>query len=412
MRCGNSRVLERASWEAVLPTSRRTLGLLTTLYLAQGLPFGFFTQALPVLMREMGVSLEGIGLTSLLAAPWALKFLWAPLVERWSSRRRWLMSLVGAAAVVSAGVALVDPTTALWAVLVGVFLVNLVAATQDIATDGLAITLLPPEQRGLANGVQVAGYRVGMVIGGGFLLIAFDVIGWTATMLVMSGLLVVCVLPLLASPEVGAEPTGGGGSEGHPWSWLQLDGAWAWGGVLMSFKLGDYLVASMVRPWLVDLGVTKAEIGVLMGMGGFGAGLFGALMGGALVQPLGRRRALVWFSLLQASGLASYAVVAAVGGGMPLLWGAVLWEHWVGGMATAALFTAMMDASRLEEAGTDYTVQASIVVLASFVGSALSGFVAGAVGYEATFTLGACVALTAPVLASSPRLTRLAIPGG
>lgn len=180
----------------------------------------------------------------------------------------------------------------------------------------------------------------------------------------------------------------------------------------MSFKLGDYLVASMVRPWLVDLGVTKAEIGVLMGMGGFGAGLFGALMGGALVQPLGRRRALVWFSLLQASGLASYAVVAAVGGGMPLLWGAVLWEHWVGGMATAALFTAMMDASRLEEAGTDYTVQASIVVLASFVGSALSGFVAGAVGYEATFTLGACVALTAPVLASSPRLTRLAIPGG
>ena len=62
------------------------LGLLGALYLSQGLPYGFFTQALPALLRTMGLSLPDIGLASLLALPWALKFLWAPWVDRWATR--------------------------------------------------------------------------------------------------------------------------------------------------------------------------------------------------------------------------------------------------------------------------------------------------------------------------------------
>ena len=65
--------------------------------------------------------------------------------------------------------------------LVAVMLLNLIAATQDIATDGLAVALLAPAERGLANGVQVAGYRVGMIIGGGALLGVYDASGWTRT---------------------------------------------------------------------------------------------------------------------------------------------------------------------------------------------------------------------------------------
>lgn len=61
------------------------LALLTSLYLCQGLPYGFFTQALPVVMRKEGISLQLFGLTSLLALPWTLKFLWAPLVDNYGS---------------------------------------------------------------------------------------------------------------------------------------------------------------------------------------------------------------------------------------------------------------------------------------------------------------------------------------
>jgi MFS transporter, PAT family, beta-lactamase induction signal transducer AmpG len=78
--------------------SLRKIGLLGSLYLAQGLPFGFFTQALPVMLRQSGSSLEEVGLSSLLAVPWALKFIWAPLLDRyWSTtfgrRRSWIVPM-------------------------------------------------------------------------------------------------------------------------------------------------------------------------------------------------------------------------------------------------------------------------------------------------------------------------------
>src|SRR5687767_2389040 len=70
-----------------------TLGLLGALYFSQGLPFGFFTQSLPVVLRQQGFSLGAIGLSSLLALPWALKFLWAPAIDRIGTRRSWILPL-------------------------------------------------------------------------------------------------------------------------------------------------------------------------------------------------------------------------------------------------------------------------------------------------------------------------------
>jgi predicted MFS family arabinose efflux permease len=390
------------------PDRLRTFGLLIALYLAQGLPFGFFTQALPVLLRQLDVSLEHIGLSSLLAAPWMLKFLWAPVVERTGTRRTWLLTLLCAASALMAALALFDPTVALMAVLFGVLLANFVAATQDIATDGLAISLLSMDDRGIGNGIQVAGYRVGMILGGGALLMVVEDLGWAWTMWTMAGLLLLCVLPLLAMPGVGAERVTRVAPRGlNPWDWIQLDGAWSWVAVLSAFKIGDYLGGGMLRPWLVDSGVGTAEIGALLGGGGFAAGLMGAIVGGALVAPLGRTRALVGFGALQATGVATYGLVAALDAGSTALWAAVVWEHFVGGLATAALFTAMMDASRLEDAGTDYTLQASIVVAASAVGAAASGFAGSALGYAPTFFLGSALAVAAPLLAAVPSMTRI-----
>ena len=140
--------------------------LLGTLYFAQGLPFGFFVQALPVLLRAAGVSLSAIGFSGLLVLPWALKFLWAPVIDRrwWprlGRRRSWILAMQLAGTVVLAAIAVVPGADALPALMTAMFVLNLIAATQDIATDGLAVELLPPGERGFANGLQVAGYRVG-----------------------------------------------------------------------------------------------------------------------------------------------------------------------------------------------------------------------------------------------------------
>ena len=177
--------------------------LLLSLYLSQGLPYGFFTQALPVLLRKQNISLEAIGLSSLLALPWALKFLWAPYVDRYSyrklgHRRSWIVPLQIAAIIIVLIIGLKGrENQGINILLVGVFLTNLIAATQDIATDGLAVELLQSNERGFANGLQVAGYRLGMIIGGGVLLILHTYLGWSGIFYSMAAILLLATLPIL-----------------------------------------------------------------------------------------------------------------------------------------------------------------------------------------------------------------------
>ncbi|MFN3197510.1 MAG: MFS transporter [Bradymonadia bacterium] len=367
------------------------LGLLGALYFSQGLPFGFFTQALPVFLRDQGISLAGIGLTYLLALPWALKFIWAPFIDRhqggrWGPRRSWILPLQWLAAALMAVLSAIDPSV-LWVLLTGVMLTNLLAATQDVATDGLALSLLTVDERGPGNGVQVAGYRVGMIIGGGALLVAYEDLGWTGTFLSMSGLLLVATIPLLRHREAPRRQ-----APSKPLRWgrilkgfVAMPGAWSWLLVLILYKGADAMASAMAKPMLKDLGLGLGDIGWLMGFAGFGAGLLGAIGGGFGVKWLGRRRALLIFGALQSTAVAGYVLPASGSVSPEVLYGVVIADTFAGGLATAALFTLMMDACRPHTEASDYTLQASVVVLGTGVTSALSGFLAEAWGYADFF---------------------------
>ena len=160
--------------------------LLSSLYISQGLPSGFFAHALPTLLREHGVSLTLIGLAKLLALPWFFKFLWAPMVDRigagkHSHYRRWILLMQSAGLLALAMLSLLRPENWFSAnlpwFLLAALLINTCLATQDIATDALAVKILPVQQRGLGNSIQVAGYKLGMLAGGNGLLILMASIG-------------------------------------------------------------------------------------------------------------------------------------------------------------------------------------------------------------------------------------------
>ncbi len=364
------------------------LALLTTLYLSQGLPFGFFTQALPVLLRQQEASLTAIGFSSLLATPWMLKFLWAPAVDRYhwprlGRRKSWILPAQILAVLLLCGISFLRPEIHLPWILGAVLLANLLAATQDVATDGLAVSLLTHRERGLGNGVQVAGYRLGMVIGGGALLVAFGRLGWSATFGIMAGILAIATLPIALHheeesavdpdelPDIGEIVSG----------ILKRPGMGRWLALLVAFKVGEALGGGVVRPMLVDLGLDMEDIGWMLGFAGFLSSLVGALAGGAMTTWLGRRRALVAFGLLQATGVAAYLAPVFGYTSIETLYVVTVYDHLVGSMATAALFTAMMDACDPDQGGTDYTVQASVVVMATGLGATLSGLSADTFGY-------------------------------
>jgi RhtX/FptX family siderophore transporter len=378
------------------------LALLSSLYLSQGLPYGFFTQALPVLLRKQGLSLPAIGLAHLLALPWALKFLWSPLMDRYGSerlgrRRGYILPLQ----FLSAGllIALSQPAigASIPALLVTVLFVNLLAATQDVASDGLAVNLLSPSEMGWGNGIQVAAYRVGMIIGGGLLLDLFDTLGWRPTLLSLGALLLVATVPIALFREPPSAPPPP--SSPSLTYWLQRPGAGRWLALLVLYKAGEALATGMLRTFLVDSGLGLSVIGWMLAGVGFTAGLVGALLGGALVNRLGRRRALLLFGVLQTGAVLLYAQ-AARGVPLPVLTLICGVEHLASGLATAALFTVMMEQCRPEHAGADYTVQACIVVLATGGAAGLSGFTAQALGYPAHFVLAAVLCAAATVFAA------------
>lgn len=381
-----------------VPMSRSyKIALLIALYVAQGLPFGFFTLALPVLLREAGFSLKAISALSLLSLPWVLKFLWASWLDHTGSRRTWLLtfqvaSIVGALLLSQASL---DENFAL--LMVAAFAFNIVAASQDVITDGLAVRMLDPRERGLANAIQVGAYRFGMILGGGLLLKVFARTDWQITFVCMAALLALTMIPTLALREPAEPPLA------PKYTPAQLAAGWAlrlvqpgmlgFAVIILLYRLGDQMVSTLLGPFLIDQGLDKEAIALMKGTVGSGTSLFGALLGGWLAFSTGRRTAVLVSGVAQAASYTLYIAAALGLGGVNLLWVATICEGIIGTMATVALFTLMMDAADPEHAGTDYTLFASLVVLMSAIGNFSGGALADATNYATAFSVGTVVAL-------------------
>ncbi|MCM2310237.1 MAG: MFS transporter [Steroidobacteraceae bacterium] len=373
-------------------TRRHKVLLLTSLYVAQGLPYGFFTQALPVLLRDAGLSLTAISATSLLFLPWALKFLWAPFVDHYGTRKQWLLPLQVSAVAGALVLTQVDLTRGYAWVLAAAFLFNLVAACQDVATDGLAVRILEMRERGLANGIQVGAYRIGMIMGGGLLLWIFARTDWATMFACMAALLALTILPVasLREPPRDASNAAPAASQvALGWAHrLRVPGMGAFIALICCYKFGDSMVASLVGPFMRDAGLTKEMIALMKGTVGSMASLAGAALGGWYAFRAGRRRALLACGLLQTASLLFYVLAAHGVGGIAMLWAGNVAEHLFGSMATVALFTLMMDASDPGHAGTDYTLLACAIVFAMGFANFTAAVIADAVGYAPTFTAG------------------------
>ena len=371
------------------------IALLGSLYLAQGLPYGFFTLALPVMLRDAGYSLKAISVLSLLQLPWALKFVWAPWLDQRGSAKAWLLGLQLSSVIGALTLTQVGLDAGYVPLLVAAFAFNLIAASQDVITDGLAVRTLDGHERGLGNGLQVGAYRIGMMLGGGLLLRVFAQTNWATTFACMAlilALTIILVLPMRAPARVlGAVPTAGQllilwGRR------LAAPGVLRFIGLIFCYRFGDQIVSTLLGPFLRDSGLDLESIALMKGEVGNATSLLGAAIGGWFVFNTNRRNALLTSGLAQAAVFCLYIAAAFKIGGTPLLWVATIAEGVIGTMATVALFTLMMDASEMQHAGTDYTVFASAVVGVSSIGSFVGGAIGDTYGYATTFIVGTTLA--------------------
>jgi MFS transporter, PAT family, beta-lactamase induction signal transducer AmpG len=385
--------------------------LLSCLYFAQGLPFGFFSHAVPVLLNREHPP-EIAGLSSLLAIPWGFKFLFAPLVDRVGvGRRRWVIfpMQLGSLVVLLVTGSLPISATRLGPLLAGFFLVSLFSALQDVATDALSIDVLRREELGFGATVQAGAYRAGMIAGGGGVLAMIDALGFRDAFYLMAAALLITALPLVRFREADATVAHPREAASPPWGaalgrLVRRRESRRLLGFLLLFKLGDSLAAGMVTRWFVKQGLSTAEIAWSRGLVGGLAGITGAVLGGLLVRRVSFRRGLQLTAGLQASAVGLYLALAwshpIVIGVVPMdLWvytAASVVEHVFGGAATAALFAHMMASTEPESRATDFTAQACMLVLVTGLGLLASGFVVKAVGLTGLFALATALGVASP----------------
>lgn len=173
------------------------------LYFAQGFPLGMFYDVFPVHFRQQGVDLRAIGLLSLLGLAWTLKFLWAPAIDHYRHHRRWMLAVdlaMGGTLLFIAVQHGFGPPT--W---IAIALFTLLSATNDIAIDGYTVEHVEQKDLGLANGIRIAMYRVGMLTAG-FILILSDVLGWAGAYLTAAGLIAALGVVCLNAPREKPAP--------------------------------------------------------------------------------------------------------------------------------------------------------------------------------------------------------------
>lgn len=391
----------------------RILAAITGIYLVQSLIGGFTFQGIPAALRASGASLDVIGLFSLVILPWALKFLWAPAIERYRlpfnapRRSRQVVGIMqGLAALCFLAIAFAGLGNP-WLLLALLCALALAAATADIACDGYAIQQLTPENRGWGNTAQVGGGYLGMVLGGGLFLIVLGTQGWMAACLAMLALLALFTIPFLMTPE--PRPSESTREHHTPSLRFALARREVRYGLLIAvaFELGVRLVQSMNTPFLIDRGFDLVNLGILKGSGAIVSGVIGTFLGGLAVRLWGARTCVAIGAALQAGALIAL-FAASVAGTVPLwlLGGITVAKSVIMAFGFVSLYSLLMGFSSQRQAGVDFTLfQCADALVAGLAGLG-GGMIAQRLGYPVCF--GAAAIFGTAACLALPWLTRRA----
>ncbi len=410
----------------------RRVQLVGLLSLPSGLPLGFVTSTLQVFLRSAGVSLRTIGILQVISVPWTLKFLWAPLVDRyaprWPDRRRsWVLLMQLAMAGTLGGLAVYvartlstgpdgNPVLAGGAA-AGVaalgLVVAFVSATQDIAIDAYAVESLSRDEVGPASGLRILWYRVGMLLGAALAIAASEWVPWPWVFAALALLFAAFTLLTLAAPRPATEappPRSFGEAVVLPFrDFLGRSNALPVALFLVFYKFGDNLGLSMVNAFLVDLCFSRAEIGFAVKIIGTVATIGGAAAGAAVMTRIGLGRALWIFGVAQAASMLLYAVAAATHPGATSValcagqavstptraatYVAIAGEYATQGMATAALVAFVTRLCNKRFAASQYALLSSLFGLGRWLSGPPSGWLAEWLGYAPFFVTAALAAL-------------------
>jgi MFS transporter, PAT family, beta-lactamase induction signal transducer AmpG len=369
----------------------RLAGIVAALYFSEGLPYGIVKELVPMVLRFRHVDLTSIGLLNVVGIAWTLKFLWSPLVDEFGTYRRWIGGAVVGIAIALIGMSVsAVPSTFFYTF---VAMLALASATQDIAVDAFTIRATPTELLGPVNSVRVTAYRIALTSPGILALVA-QRFGWdmafrVAAVVALGIFVVVKFIP----SEVEDRRPRLSGQAGRLSSnfiaamkhWLLRPKAGLLLAVAFTFRLCEFAVVSMIKPYWVDRGYTPAEIGTITSIVGVVVSIGSAILGGFIVARIGIYASLLWLGAAQCLSNIGYALVATFSAGRWAIYAAAVGENIGYGLGTAAFLAFLMSICDRDRAATEYALLSAAYGLTGTLMASASGYLAKHAGYPLYF---------------------------
>jgi PAT family beta-lactamase induction signal transducer AmpG len=390
-------------WREIL-FSRRML-ICVFLGFSSGMPLYVLISLVPAWLRSSGIELAAIGALSLMTLPYSLKFLWSPLMDRFSlpflgRRRGWaLITQLGLFASISA-LGQFDPTSSMQAIVALVFCVSLFSASQDIVLDAYRRELLADDEMGTGTSIWVNAFRLSGLVPGSLALILSDFLPWSVVYWVTGSFMLLGILTILLVREVADDslaPHSMREAVINPFvEFFSRDGVR--GGLailafLFLYKLGDNMATALATPFYIDMGYSRTEIGSVAKVAGLWASIAGGILGGIVMLKVSINRALWLFGFVQIGTILPYIWLSQAGHTLAGLFVVVSGEYLGVGLGAIALTAYMARETSKAFTATQFALFTSFMLIPRSVANATTGFIVEAVGWTAFYLICTVIAI-------------------
>ena len=379
---------------------------------SSGLPLYFLLQLVPAWLRRGGVDLTTIGIVGLALLPYSWKFLWSPLLDRFSvkfmgRRRSWMIATQVALLVSMAGIGQFSPQNSLNAIVWAAFVIAIFSATQDIAIDAYRREILPDEELGIGNSFYVNAYRVAGLIPGGLGLIMADYISWPMVFIMTALFMlpgIICTL-LVSEPTIhGEAPKTLREAIVEPFREFFTRDSVKSSILILAFmllyKFGDSLATALITPFYIDVGFTNTQIGAVAKLVGFWSTIIGGFVGGVVMIKIGINRALWVFGFVQFASIFGFVFLNEIGNNIYALGLAVCFEYLGVGLGTAAFVAFIASQTNKKFSATQFALFSSFFAIPRSFTGVIAGYIVETqgLGWTNFFLISAATAIPGMIL--------------
>ncbi len=384
----------------------------------EGFPYTVIRVISNFYLATMDVAVQYIGLTSFFGLPWTVKFLWGPLVDRYGTKRSWILLMQGLLVLVTGALAVGASFPVLIPVMFGLFFLgSVLAATNDIATDGYYMEVLDDAGQARWVGLRVLAYRIAMMTGTGVVATVGALWGWRPAFLLAFAIAVALFLfHLFLLPVPCKEPAASASERPSYFEaftvYLRRDNIIAVLLFIIFLRAGEYMLHAMVGPFFVAIGI-KNHYGWISSFVGLPATIVGALFGGWVIARIGLARAIWPIVIFQNTTNLLYSLLAlGAHDGALSFPGTVAAaatvngiENLSSGMGNALLIVFLMRLCHAKYRSAHYAIGSGLMGLSGMFAGAVSGFIVKDWGFAWMFLASFGAALPALFFIPALRLS-------